>query len=134
MEVTKLMTFNMSPAWWQYLLNRDNKAYHTIRNLADSQCEFSKNYGGDDVVAADSTHDATSPLVEQAIDQAAAKTHCTFELLADVKDSFRQKVIDNIALISAPITNKYYCKPRGGKLIMTITLDPQAKALRCDIS
>ena len=134
MEVTKLISFNLSPAWWQYMLNRDNKSYHTIRNLADSMCTFAQTYGGDDVTAADTTNDATSPLVEQAIDKAGSKTHCTIELVADVKDSFKEKVIENISMIAAPITEKYYCKPRGGKLNLTITVDPQAKNLRCDVS
>jgi len=135
MTVEKLMSFNLSPAWWQYFLNRDDtKASHMISNLADSLLEFGKNMGGDDVVSLDQSGDASSPLVADALSRLQNKVHCTFELIDNVKDDSRGQVIENISVLGEPITEKYYCKPRGGKLHIFITLDPKAQSLKCQVS
>ncbi|MBX9691700.1 MAG: hypothetical protein K2Z81_04900 [Cyanobacteria bacterium] len=33
-----------------------------------------------------------------------------------------------------PMTNDYYCKPRGGKMNLVITLDARAKELQVQVS
>jgi len=135
MAVTKLMTFNLSPAWWQYFLNpSNNDGYQLISNLADGLMTFGQNMGGDDITALDQSGDGSSPLVADAIDKLSGKTHCTIEMLEPVNKDSIAKVIENFAIIEAPIGEKYYCKPRGGKLLLTITLDSKGKALRCDVS
>jgi hypothetical protein len=135
MAVTKLMTFNFSPAWWAYFLDQNNSSgYQLISNLADALMTFGQNMGGDDITALDQSRDGSSPLVADAINNLATKTHCTLEMVDAVNKDTIDKVIDNFAMIGAPIDEKYYCKPRGGKLFLTLTLDAKAKAMRCDIS
>jgi hypothetical protein len=135
MAVNKLMTFNLSPAWWAYFLNQNNSdGYQLISNLADGLMTFGQNMGGDDITALDQSQDGSSPLVADAIDKLATKTHCTIEMIDSVNKDTIPKAVENFAIIEAPIGEKYYCKPRGGKLFLTITLDAKAKAMRCDVS
>lgn len=134
MAVDKLMSLNLSPEWWQYMLKRENKAYHTISNVAYCLLQFSNNMGWGDVAKLDGSGDASSPLVEQAMSSLLDKVHCTVGLTQSVKEQYRNKVIDNIALFEAPMTNDYYCKPRGRKLNLFISLDPNAQALQVQVS
>ncbi len=134
MAVDKLMTLNLSPAWWQYLLQRDNKAYHTISNMADSLLKVGQTLGCDDVEKLDQSHDATSPLVASAMTKIQDKVSCNIQLIDSVKDDRRIKVIENIALFESPMTNDYYCKPRGRKMHLFVTLDAKVQALQVQVS
>jgi hypothetical protein len=132
--VEKLMSFNLSPEWWQYLLQRDNREYRTIRNMASGLLEAGKMLGYGDVAALDQTGDASSPLVADALSKLEGNVTCTIQLTDSVKADYRSKVIENVAMFQNPITNHYYCKPRGGKLHLFITLDAKAQALGCQVS
>lgn len=134
MAVDKLMSFNLSPAWWQYVLQRDNKAYHTMSNMADCLMKVAMTLGADDVEKLDESHDASSPLVADAMAKVQDKVSCRIELIESVKDDRRAKVIENVSMFEAPMTNDYYCKPRGKKLHLFITLDPKATSMRCQVS
>jgi hypothetical protein len=135
MACDKLVSFNMSPDWWQYFLKQETNAYHVVRNLADSIVTFGQNMGGEDIKSLDTTNDGTSPLVGEALNKLAGNAHLTIVFLEPVKDDkFKQMAVENLALMGAPIGEKYYCSPRGKKLHLTITLDPKAKALSCTVS
>ena len=134
MAVDKLITVNFSPDWWQYFLNKDTNAYHQLRILADSMMTYGQNYGGDDIEKLDETHDASSPLVADAIDKLATKAHMTINFTSPVPEKFRATAIHNLDLIGYPMTEKTYCNPRGHKLHVTVTLDPKAKLLGSTVS
>jgi hypothetical protein len=134
MVVEKLVSLNLSPEWWQYLLQRDNKSYHTISNIADSLLEAGKMLGCGDAAALDQSGDATSPLVADAVAKLQSNVSCSIQLTDTVKEDVRPKVIENVAMFEAPMTNAYYCKPRGHKLHVFITLDAKAQAMRFQVS
>lgn len=134
MAVEKLMTLNLSPAWWQYLLQRENKSYRTISNMAECLMKAGQTLGLDDVSKLDESRDASSPLVADAMAKLQSKVSCSIELVDTVKDNRREKVIENVAMFESPMTNDYYCKPRGRKLHVFIRLDAKAPAMQCQVS
>ena len=134
LAVNELITLKLSPQWWAYFLNKDTKAYLMVRDLADSLMTFGHNMGGDDIESLDQSQDASSPLVSAAISRLQPKAHITLELTEEVKPGSREQIIDNFATFGAPIGEKYYCNPRGGKLNVTISLDSKAPALRSSVS
>ncbi|HEY9678268.1 MAG TPA: hypothetical protein V6C76_09675 [Drouetiella sp.] len=135
MASDKLVSFNMSPEWWQYFLNKDTNAYHNVRCLADSLMVFGQNMGGEDISQLDTTHDGTSPLIGDALNKLAPNAHLTIVFLEPVKDDkFRKQVMENLSLLGAPIGEKFCCNPRGKKLHITVTLDTKARALSCAVS
>ncbi len=134
MTAERLITLKMSPEWWQYLLNRETKAYQLISNMANGLLGFANNMKWGDVAKLDESGDGKSPLVEQALSDLQGKVQCTIELTDSVKEDYREKVIENFAMFQSPLTNDYYCKPRGGKMNLVITLDAKAKDLQVQVS
>jgi hypothetical protein len=134
MAVENLMTLNLSPDWWQYLLKRENKSYRTVTNMADCLMKVAMTLGCEDVQKLDQTRDATSPLVAEAMAKIKGKVNCTIQLTDSVREDIRPKVVENVAMFEAPMTNNYYCKPRGKKLNLFITLDAKGKSLGFQVS
>jgi hypothetical protein len=134
LAVDKLITFNMSPEWWQFFLKEETHGYHTLRILGDALMTFGNNEGGDDIPKLDQSRDASSPLVTDAIDKLASKAHITIDFTQPVTDKFMKTVQHNLDLVANPITDTNYCKPRGHKINVTISIDTKAKALGSTVS
>ncbi|MBX9691699.1 MAG: hypothetical protein K2Z81_04895 [Cyanobacteria bacterium] len=85
MTAERFITLKLSPEWWQYMLNRETKAYRLISNLANGVLGFCNNMKWGDVAKLDESGDGKSPLVEQALADLQGKVQCTIELTDNVK-------------------------------------------------
>jgi hypothetical protein len=133
LAVEKLISLNLSPEWCQYLLQRDNRGYRTISNVAASLVEVGKTLGYGGGLDLNRSSNEINPIEEDAIAKIQDKVDCYIQLTDNVPDKARPKVIANVAMFERPMTNKYYCKPRGHKLHLFITLDASGQALRYQV-
>lgn len=114
----------------QYSLN------HSLGLFAGTVTTIASNMGWGDVRDLDrnSGYDGKSPLLAGMMDQWSGKIqfHLTVPFKPDAKSL--EGVRDSLDRFFAPFQSTYFFKPRGGKAIVNIRMDPKATKMTCNVS
>lgn len=137
MAVDKLMTLKLSPEAWTTILDpNSNKHRQVLRMTADTLIVVALNMGWGDLKQTDRDggYDGKSPLLPPMVDSWKGKLSCSIEIPAGLDDKGRDKAIENLEYILSPMQNSYYCKPRSGKFLLSVSVDAKAPKMRFSMS
>lgn len=120
---------NAPPDWWSYLCAH-REAGLAMVDLTYGILGLAPNLGWADAKKlADDGGDFLG-----ALDSWKGKVSVTVTLPPGLNDDQKKQVMDNYNLISAVVSGKYYCMPRGGQLHLNITTSPKAREARGSVS
>ena len=101
--------------------------------LASTIANIAKNQGWGDVKDLCSKTSWDNPLVTTMLDGWNGKIAFTVDLSAKIDPKFSTQVVDNLTNIYAPLGYPEF-KPRGGKALMTLKVDPSKANLDVRVS
>lgn len=129
MVIDRLFTLNLPPEGWASMTAAENtEPRHLLRTVGDAMITVACNMGWGDLVATDrdSTYDGKSPLLPPMVDSWKGRLSCTIILPPGMDAEAREKAWTHISYLLPPMTNPAYCKPRSGKFLLVMRVDPKA--------
>jgi hypothetical protein len=132
----RVITVKAGPEFWQFA---NGPGQRTVRNLAftlgRALSALSKRMGtGDaDKVYEQGKRDANAPAFLEVVDGWKGKYALNLDFTQFVPAKGKEQ-IDNLASMGTTIENGSYLKPRGGKLVLNVSYDPQAQAFAGKVS
>lgn len=133
--IDKLVTLNLSPAAWDYLITDTRDGQPMALGFANTLIGIALTMGWGDVDTVDRNagYDGKSPLVAEMIDSWKGKMALAVAIpQTDPEDV--KKAVYQLSGVPAPFQQDFIFKPRGGKAFLTWTCDSKAKELGVRIS
>lgn len=132
----RVITVKAGPEFWQFA---NGPGQRTVRNLAftlgRALSALSKRMGtGDaDKVYEQVKRDATAPAFLEVVDGWKGRYSLNLAFTQFAPDKGKEQ-IDNLAGMGTTIENTNYLMPRGGKLVLNVSYNPQAKEFAGKVS
>ena len=133
--VDRLFTLNLAPDVWQTVLQPDggnDTPRHNLSLLAATLIKVAQNMGWGNLDNLGS--DPGNPLRISMVDGWKSKLGVTIDVPAGLNAKASEQAWKNINYLLSPIEEVYYNKPRSGKFLLAITVDPKAPKLGFNLS
>lgn len=138
--VEKLVSFDLTPQWWEVTLVNSNPDYeanwYQFLTLGQGMRDFAKKIGWGDVHQLDRSTggEAKNPQVTEMVDSWKGKMSGKVVLKFPVDDEARKYVFKNVGALVEPMLSQSYLDPRGGQFHYVVEASPQAKKTTGQVS
>lgn len=137
MIIERFVTIKASPEIWAQMESEQQSNQFSFTNfywgLAGTIAVIANNMGWGDVEDLAGKTSPDNPLVTAMLDRWNGKIAFTVDLSSGLDLKHSRQIVDNLTNVYAPLGYTSF-KPRGGKALVTLTVDPAAEKLKVQVS